>query len=100
MKQGVGASRPRTYIPDSPSRLTGIHLPNECRFKTTNDSRFEIFLDLSQVSLGSISENYRFEMTAEGLSFQNDRPVFHFEMIDSDRHFEITLIDYFRFILD
>ena len=69
MKHGVGANRPRTYIPDSPSHLKGTDLPNECRFKMTNDSRFEIFLDLSQVSLRSISENYRFEMTAEGLSF-------------------------------
>ena len=66
----------------------------------TNDSRFEIFSDLSQVSLRSISENYRFEITPVELSFRNDRPVFRFEMIDADRHFEITLIDYFRFILD
>ena len=64
------------------------------------DSRFEIFSDLSQVSLRSISENYRFEMMPVELSFRNGRPVFHFEMIDADRHFEITLIDYFRFILD
>ena len=66
----------------------------------TNDSRFEIFSDMSQVSLRSISENYRFEITPVELSFRNDRPVFRFEMIDADRHFEITLIDYFRFILD
>ena len=66
----------------------------------TTDSRFEIFSDLSQVSLRSISENYRFEITPVELSFRNDRPVFRFEMIDADRHFEITLIDYFRFILD
>ena len=46
----------------------------------TNDSRFEIFSDLSQVSLRSISENYRFEMTPVELSFRNDRPVVHFEM--------------------
>jgi len=56
-----------------PSRLKGIHLPNECRFKMTNDSRFEIFSDLSQVSIRLISENYLFEMTVEGLSFRNDR---------------------------
>ena len=61
----------------------------------TNDSRFEILSDLSQVSLRSISEKYRFEMSAEGLSFRNDRPTFLFEMIDSDRHFEMILIDYF-----
>ena len=78
----------------------GNHLPNECRFKMTNDSRFEIFSDQSWVSLRLISENYRFEMSAEGLSFRNDRPVFRFEMIDSYRHFEMIRIDYFRFILD
>ena len=60
-----------------------------------NDSRFEIISDLSLIPLRSISENYRFEMSAEGLSFRNDRPVFLFEMIDADRHFEMILIDYF-----
>ena len=99
MKHGVGSRRPRTYIPDSPSRLKGIHLPNEYRFKMTNDSRFEILSDLSQVSLRLYSENYRFEMTPEELSFRNDRPVFRFEMIDSDRHFEMIRIDYFLIIL-
>ena len=66
----------------------------------TNDSRFEIFSDLSQVSLRSITENYRFEMMPVELSFQNDRPDFHFGMIDADHHFEMNLIDCFRFILD
>lgn len=65
----------------------------------TKDSRFEIFSDLSQVSLRLISENYLFEMSAEGLSFRNDRPVFLFEMIDADRHFEMILIDYFLILL-
>ena len=56
-----------------------------------NDSRFEIISDLSLIPLRSISENYLFEMTGE---------IFRCEMIDADRHFEMILIDYFRFILD
>ena len=58
----------------------GNHLPNECRFKMTKDSRFEIFSDQSLIPLGLISENYLFEMTVgafvlkwqTGLSFRND----------------------------
>ena len=65
----------------------------------TKDSRFEILSDLSQVSIRLYSENYRFEMTAEELSFRNGRPVFHFEMIDADRHFEMILIDYYLILL-
>lgn len=52
----------------------------------TNDSRFEILSDLSQINLRLISENYLFEMTGMG---------FRFEMIDSDSHFEMIRIDYF-----
>lgn len=59
------------------------------------DRHFEIFSDLLWLSLRLILESYRFEMTAGELSFQNDRPVFLFEMIDADRHFEMNLIDYF-----
>ena len=65
----------------------------------TKDSRFEIFSDPSQVSIRLLLENYLFEMTAEGLSFRNDRPVSRFEMIDSDHHFEMIRIDFFLILL-